>query len=78
MFQAISSEIRSIFMCDFVGLGRPDSTGKQMRQHMIDFPESKGLMKEGAVYPMEGSLSGAAFHSAKPLVLNSLAEGKCC
>jgi hypothetical protein len=42
---------------------------------MIDFPESKGLMKEGALYPIEGSLSGAVFRSAKPLVLNSLAEG---
>jgi formate hydrogenlyase transcriptional activator len=54
VFQAISSEIRRIFKCDFVGLARPDSTDKQMRQHMIDFPESKGLMKEGAMYPMEG------------------------
>ena len=58
VFQAISSEIRRIFKCDFVGLARPDSTDKQMRQHMIDFPESKGLLKEGAFYPMEGSLSG--------------------
>ncbi|RZU29617.1 PAS domain-containing protein [Edaphobacter modestus] len=75
VFQAISSEIRRIFNCDFVGLARPDSTDKQMRQHMIDFPESKGLMKEGSLYPIEGSLSGAVFLSAKPLVLNSLAEG---
>ena len=75
VFEAISSELRRIFKCDFVGLARPDGTGKQMRQHMIDFPESKGLMKEGALYPIEGSLSGAAFRSAKPLVLNSLAEG---
>ena len=75
VFHAISSEIRRIFKCDFVGLARPDSTDKQMRQHMIDFPESKGLMKEGTLYPMEGSLSGAVFRSAKPLVLNSLAEG---
>lgn len=76
VFHAISSEIRRIFKCDFVGLARPDSTGKQMRQHMIDFPESKGLMKEGALYPMQGSLSGAAFRNARPLVLNSLAEGE--
>src|SRR5262249_57297533 len=75
VFQAISSEIRRIFQCDFVGLARPDSTEKHMRQHMVDFPESKGLMKEGALYPMEGSLSGAVFRSGKPLVLNSLAEG---
>ena len=29
-------------------------------------------MKEGALFPIEGSLSGAAFRSAKPLVLNGL------
>src|SRR5262249_28772280 len=75
VFQAISSEIRRILKCDFVGLARPDTTGKQLRQHMIDFPDSKGLMKEGALYPMEGSLSGAVFRSARPLILNSLAEG---
>ena len=75
VFQAISSELRRIFGCDFVGLARPDSGEKQLRQHMIDFPESKGLMKEGASYPIEGSLSGAVFGSAKPLVLNSLGEG---
>jgi formate hydrogenlyase transcriptional activator len=75
VFQAISSEIRRIFKCDFVGLARLDSTGKQMRQHMIDYPGSKGLMKEGSLYPIEGSLSGSVFRSAQPLVLNSLAEG---
>src|SRR5215468_997894 len=42
---------------------------------MIDYPESKGLMKEGSFYPVEGSLSGAVFRSARPLVLNSLKEG---
>jgi formate hydrogenlyase transcriptional activator len=75
VFQAISSEIRRIFKCDFVGLARPVGTNRQLRQDMIDFPESKGLMKEGSLYPIEGSLSGTAFRSAKPLVLNSLAEG---
>ena len=65
VFQAISSEIRRIFKCDFVGLARPDGTGKQLRQHMIDYPESKGLMKEGSFYPVEGSLSGAVFRSAR-------------
>jgi formate hydrogenlyase transcriptional activator len=75
VFQAISSEIRRIFRCDFVGLASPDRTGKQMRQHMIDFPGSKGLMREGSLYPIEGSLSGNVFRSAKPLVLNNLKEG---
>jgi formate hydrogenlyase transcriptional activator len=74
LFQAISSELRRVFQCDFVGLVRPENEGKQLRQYMIDFPESKGFFKEGALLPMEGSSAGVAFRSAKPVVLNSVSE----
>jgi formate hydrogenlyase transcriptional activator len=43
---------------------------------MIDFPESKGLFQEGELYPIEGSLSGLAFRSAKPVLLNRFSEGR--
>ncbi len=74
LFRAISRELRRVFKCDFVGMALPDSDGNQLRQHMVDFPGSKGLMKEGALYPMEGSLSGLAFRSAKRVALNSRSE----
>ena len=47
-----------------------------LRQHMVDYPDSKGQFKEGALYPIEASSSGAAFRSAKPVVLNNRAEGR--
>jgi formate hydrogenlyase transcriptional activator len=75
-FEAISSELRRVFDCDFVGLALPESSGRQLRQYMIDFPDSKGLFKEGALYPIEGSLSGFVFRNIKPFLLNEFSEGR--
>jgi formate hydrogenlyase transcriptional activator len=74
VFQAISSELRRIFRCDAVGLALPEKSGKQLRQLMIDFPDSKGTIKEGITYSSEGSLSGFALASAKPFVLNTASQ----
>ena len=74
LFQAISTELRRVFQCDFVGLVLPENDGKQLRQHMIDFAESRDLFKVGALLPMEGSSAGLAFRTAKAVVLNSVAE----
>ena len=76
VFEAISSELRRIFECDAVGLGLPESSGKQLRQHMVDFPRSYGLVKESISYPIEGSLSGLALSRAKPVVFNSVSEAQ--
>ncbi|HTF66107.1 MAG TPA: PAS domain S-box protein [Edaphobacter sp.] len=76
IFEAVSSEVRRVFNCDFVGLALPESSGRYLRQHMVDFPESKGLFKEGALYPIEGSLSGVAFRNIKPVLLTKLSKGR--
>jgi formate hydrogenlyase transcriptional activator len=76
IFEAVSSELRRVFNCDFVGLALPESSGRYLRQHMVDFPESKGLFKEGALYPIEGSLSGVAFRNIKPVLLTKLSKGR--
>jgi|SRR5215469_9580671 len=74
LFQAVSSELRRVFKCDMVGLVLPEGDGQRLRQHMVDFPNSKGLFKEGTLIPIEGSSAGLAFGRAKPVVLNSVAE----
>jgi formate hydrogenlyase transcriptional activator len=74
VFQAISSELRRIFNCDAVGLALPEQSGKQLRQLMIDFPDSKGTIREGMTYSSEGSLSGFALATAKPFVLNTASQ----
>lgn len=76
LFQAISSELRRIFKCDAVGLALPDNTGTKLRQHMVDFPDSTGMLTENTSFPMEGSGSGVAFRTAKPLVLDSVSQAR--
>jgi formate hydrogenlyase transcriptional activator len=74
VFHAVSSELRRLFNCECVGLALPESCGKNLRQHLIDFPEGKGFFKEGTVFPIEGSSAGVAFRTAKAVILNDLSE----
>lgn len=76
VFGAISSELRRVFKFDFVGVALPETSGLYLRQHVVDYPNSKGLLKGGALYPIAASCSGLAFRSAKPVLLNNLAEGR--
>jgi formate hydrogenlyase transcriptional activator len=74
VFHVVSSELRRLFNCECVGLALPESCGKNLRQHLIDFPEGKGFFKEGTVFPIEGSSAGMAFRTAKAVILNNLSE----
>ena len=74
LFQAISSELRRIFRCECVGLALPEASGRQLRQHLIDFPEGNGHFQEGTLFPIDGSSAGLAYRSGKAVVLNSLSE----
>jgi len=57
-------------------LGRccQENEGKQLRQHMIDFPESKGFFTVGALLAMEGRQPDPRFAPPQPVVLNSVSE----
>jgi len=57
--------------CDYAGLSLPDAENKQLRLYALDFPEGKGFLQEELVYSIEGSPSGAAFRTMKPLALRS-------
>jgi formate hydrogenlyase transcriptional activator len=74
VFHVVSSELRRLFNCECVGLALPESCGKNLRQHLIDFPAGKGFFKEGTVFPIEGSSAGVAFRTAKAVILNNLSE----
>jgi formate hydrogenlyase transcriptional activator len=74
VFHVVTSELRRLFNCECVGLALPESCGKNLRQHLIDFPEGKGFFKEGTVFPIEGSSAGVAFRTAKAVILNNLSE----
>jgi formate hydrogenlyase transcriptional activator len=76
LFLTIARELRGVFKCDFVGLACPDASGKYFLQRMVDYPGSKGVFKEGGLYPIDASCSGFAFRSGKPFMIKDLSEGR--
>jgi formate hydrogenlyase transcriptional activator len=71
LLRAISQDVRRVMQCDYVGLSLPDAEERQLRLYAFDFPDGKGFLQEDLVYPIEGSPSGAAFRTMKPLTLQS-------
>jgi formate hydrogenlyase transcriptional activator len=75
LLRAISQDIRRVMQCDYAGLSLPDAENKQLRLYALDFPEGKGFFHEELVYSIEGSPSGTAFRTMKPLTLQSPFDG---
>jgi formate hydrogenlyase transcriptional activator len=71
LLRAISQDVRRVMQCDYAGLSLPDAENKQLRLYAVDFPEGKGFLQEDLLYSIEGSPSGTAFRTMKPLMLQS-------
>jgi formate hydrogenlyase transcriptional activator len=74
LLRAISVSIRQDMHCDVVGVWRPDAECRYLRQLVMDFPESNGVMKEGLLRPIEGSEIGSVFNTGKPFVARTKAD----
>jgi formate hydrogenlyase transcriptional activator len=72
LFRAVSACVRSIMRSDATILSLPELETNQIRMHAIDFPQGKGFIKEGFVHPIEGSVEGLVYRTAKPTVFNRL------
>jgi formate hydrogenlyase transcriptional activator len=71
LLRAVSQDVRRVMQCDYAGLSLPDAEDNQLRLYALDFPEGKGFFHEELVYSIEGSPSGTAFRTMKPLTLQS-------
>ena len=71
LLRAISQDVRRVMQCDYAGVSLPDAENKQLRLYAVDFPEGKGFLQEDLVYSIEGSPSGTAFRTMRPLRLQS-------
>src|SRR5271155_4662261 len=67
LLRTVSASIRQVMHYDIVGVWLPDAESVHLRQLAMDFPESKGFAKEGAVQPIDGSLVGSVFKAGKPV-----------
>jgi formate hydrogenlyase transcriptional activator len=74
LLRAISASIRQGMHCDVVGVWRPDAQRQHLRQLVMDFPESNGVMKEGLLRPIEGSEIGSVFNTCRPFVARTKAD----
>jgi formate hydrogenlyase transcriptional activator len=72
LLRAISANVRRVMKCDAAAIMLPDTEGKELRVHALDFPDSRGFFKEAIRIPMEGSMPGKTFQTGKPLVINRL------
>ena len=67
---AISASLRRVIHHEYTSLALFDEAKNMMRVLALDFPQGKGLIHEEMLVPLEGSFTGAAFRSRKPLLLN--------
>src|SRR5713226_4251984 len=70
LLRAISGSVRRVMQCDLVGVFLPDSEGNRLQTFVLDFPESKGFIRE-EYCSTEGSLGGFVFRTGKPWTGNA-------
>ena len=70
LLRAISASVRRVMQCDVVYVCLPRSDVNRLRVFVLDFPDSKGFIREDSV-SMEGSIAGMVFRTAKPWMGNA-------
>src|SRR6266849_4948229 len=74
LLRTVSASIRQVMRCDTVGVWLPDAERVHLRQLAMDFPESKGFVREDLRHPVEGSVLGEVFKRGKPIVVGVMSE----
>src|SRR5258708_4871115 len=74
LLRTVSASIRRVMHCDTVGVWLPDAQQGYLRQLAMDFPESRGFVREDLLHPVEWSLLGGVFKAGKPVVLDVMSE----
>ena len=69
LLRTVSGNLRRAMRCDFAGVGlpHPENSG-HLRLYALDFPDSRGFVKEEALIPIEGSPPGTVFQTCEPFV----------
>jgi formate hydrogenlyase transcriptional activator len=70
LLSAISACLRRVMNHDYASLGLYEPAAQQVRLQALDFPQSKGLLHEEMVFPIEGTPSGEVISTRKPLIVS--------
>jgi formate hydrogenlyase transcriptional activator len=68
VLQSISPSIRKVMRLDLVSLLLPDKDRQHTRLYALDFPNSKGMVQQDVLTPVDASVSGQVLRSGKPWV----------
>ncbi|MCX6624685.1 MAG: sigma 54-interacting transcriptional regulator, partial [Acidobacteria bacterium] len=70
LFDAISGSLRQALDVQFASLTLWDSGSNQLRRHVLDIEGPDRLLQEDPRVPLEGTPSGQAFLTRRPVVMN--------
>jgi len=65
LLEVLSTNLLRVTRCDFCGLLLPDADSGELRLTILYNPESRGVISDGAIVPMHGSVCGKVFRSGK-------------
>jgi formate hydrogenlyase transcriptional activator len=69
LLRSVSGNLRRVMSCDLAGVGLPDAeSGRHLRLYALDFPDSRGFIREEVLIPIEGTPPGIAFKTGEPIV----------
>jgi formate hydrogenlyase transcriptional activator len=71
LLRAVVVNVRRVMQCDGVAVHLPDSES-HLRIYALDFPESRGFIKEDVLIPIEGTRPGEVFRFGRTLVYGPL------
>src|SRR5713226_149520 len=67
LLREISANIRNVMQCDGVGVTLPDAEDGTLRLYALDFPGSKGIIREGLAGAEEEATAATAFRTGQPI-----------
>jgi formate hydrogenlyase transcriptional activator len=71
LFAAVSAGLRAVLHHQYISLSLYDPEREQLRVHVLDFAEGKGLVHEGVSVRVEDAPSGLALRARRPIPLTS-------
>lgn len=76
VLRTVCSNVRRVMDCVSVAIELFDPENNQVQVYTLDFPDSKGYLKEGFSVPIENTFSDRAFQTRKPVIVVGLDQAK--
>lgn len=74
LLRSTAQNLRQTMGCDFVVVSVPDHEAGQMLALALDFPESRGVFREGIRLPLDSSLVGQVYRTRQRRLVRDLNE----